>query len=70
MWKLLQTGGRVGGIGREIRAGDDRGCSAQAWLTEDAGTQARRERAITMAQLEGMAVKERKKFEMWGLAKC
>lgn len=54
-------------IGREIRAGDD---GAQTLLTEDAGTWARRKRAITMAQLEGMAINGRKKFEMWGLAKC
>lgn len=45
--------------------------SAQAWLTaEDAGTQARRRRAVTMAQLVGMAIKERKKFKTWDLAKC
>lgn len=41
-------------------------CSAQAWLTEDAGTQARRRRAITMAQLEGMAIKPSQKFKKWG----
>ena len=45
--------------------------SAQAWLTaEDAGTLARRRRAVTMAQLVGMAIKERKNFKMWDLAKC
>lgn len=57
-------------IGREIRAGDDGMFGAQTLLTEDAGTWARRKRAITMAQLEGMAINGRKKFEMWGLAKC
>jgi len=41
------------------------------WLTaEDPGRMARRRRAVTMAQLVGMAIKGRKKFKKWVLAKC
>lgn len=38
--------------------------SSRCWHT------ARRRSAVTMAQLVGMAIKGRKKFKMWGLAKC